>query len=74
MTFYAPQEGRTENPIRTGRDGVTAYSWGLADIIEQGLFRFLFADDDIGNPNFSALVGAVEERLTDDTRPAETPG
>ena len=68
VSFYAPQEARTENPIRTGRDGVTAYSWGLANVIEQGLFRFLFADDDIGNPNFSALVGAVEVRLTDDTK------
>ncbi len=68
VTFYAPQEALTENPIRTGRDGVTAYSWGLADVVEQGLFRYLFADDDIGNPNFSALVGAVEVRLTDDTK------
>jgi hypothetical protein len=68
VSFYAPQEARTENPIRTGRDGVTLYSWGLANVIEQGLFRFLFADDDIGNPNFSALVGAVEVWLTDDRR------
>jgi uncharacterized protein len=66
VTFYAPQEAKSQNPIRTGRDGVTAYSWGLADIIRQGLFRFLFADDDIGNVNFSALAGAVEVRLTDD--------
>ena len=67
VNFFAPQERKTENPIRTGRDGVTAYSWGLADVIEQGLFRFLFADDDLGSPNFGALVGAIEEQLTDDT-------
>ncbi len=66
VRFFAPQEKKTENPIRTGRDGVTAYSWGLGDIIEQGLFRFLFADDDLSSPNFGALVGAIEERLTCD--------
>lgn len=67
VRFFAPQEKKTENPIPTGRDGVNAYSWGLADIIEQGLFRYLFADDDLSSPNFGALVGAIEERLTDDT-------
>jgi hypothetical protein len=66
VTFCAPQEARTDNPIRTDRHEVTAYSWGLADVIRQGLFRFLFSEDDIGNPNFGALVGAVEVRLTDD--------
>lgn len=67
VRFFAPQERKTENPIRTGRDGVTAYSWGLADVVEQGLVRYLFADDDLGSPNFGALVAAVEERLTADT-------
>lgn len=67
VEFRAPQERLSENPIRTGRDGVVAYSWGLADIIEQGLFRYLFADEDLGSPNLGALVGAIEERLTDDT-------
>lgn len=67
VKFLAPQDRKTDNPIRTGRDGVIAYSWGLADIIEQGLFRFLFADDDLGSPNFGALVGAIEERLTNDS-------
>ncbi|HEY7427113.1 MAG TPA: ATP-binding protein, partial [Gemmataceae bacterium] len=68
VRFFAAQEPKSVNPARTGRDGVEAYSWGLADVIEQRLFRFLFADEDIGNPNFSALVGAIEERLTDDAK------
>jgi hypothetical protein len=67
VRFFAAQEPKSANPARTGRDGVEAFSWGLADIIEQRLFRFLFADADIGNPNFGALVGSIEERLTDDT-------
>jgi hypothetical protein len=67
VRFFAAQEAKSLNPVRTGRDGVEAYSWGLADIIEQRLFRFLFADTDIGNPNFGALIGSIEERLTEDT-------
>lgn len=70
VRFFAAQEAKSPNPVRTGRDVVEAYSWGLADIIEQRLFRFLFADEDIGNPNFGALVGSIEERLTDDTNNA----
>jgi len=72
MRFFAPQEARSLNPVRTGRDGVEAYSWGLADVIEQRLFRFLFADADIGNPTFGTLVGAIEERLTDDAKAEPT--
>jgi hypothetical protein len=70
VRFLAPQEPNpdSENPVRTGRDGVEAYSWGLADVIEQRLVRFLFADEDINDANFGALVGAIEERLTDETR------
>ncbi|HEY3787324.1 MAG TPA: ATP-binding protein, partial [Urbifossiella sp.] len=72
VQFFAPQERGSKNAIRTGRDGVQPYSWGLADIIEQGLFRYLFADDDLGSPNFSALVGAIEEYLTHETRGARS--
>jgi len=67
VRYFAAQEPKSLNPVRTGRDGVEAYSWGLADIIEQRVFRFLFADADIGNPNFGALVGSIEDRLTNDT-------
>ena len=33
------------------------YSWSLADIIEQRLFKFLFSEEDIYDPNFGGLVG-----------------
>jgi hypothetical protein len=68
VRFFAAQEPKTVNAVRTGRDGVDAFSWGLADVIEQQLFRFLFADEDTGNANFGALAGAIEERLTDDAK------
>jgi uncharacterized protein len=65
-TFYAPQEASSTNPVRTGRDElVTAYSWGLADVIQQGLLQYLFAEDDRDNSNFTSLVLDIQENLTD---------
>ena len=41
------------------------YSWSLSDIIEQRLFKFLFSEEDIYEPNFGGLVGELEEWLTE---------
>ena len=68
--FLAPQSKTTELPVSTGgRDPntVTAYSWSLADVIRQGLFKFLFSEDEIGTANLGGLVGEVEEWLTSGT-------
>ena len=54
-------------PVRTGGrhlDAGSAYSWSLSDIIETGLFKFLFSEDDIGTANLGGLVNDVEEWLT----------
>jgi DNA helicase HerA-like ATPase len=66
VQFFAPQEKGLQTPVATGgrTEGVRPYSWSLADIIEQGLFQYLFAEDDIDDPNFGGLVMAVEEWLT----------
>lgn len=66
VQFFAPQEKGLQTPVATGGrlEGVRPYSWSLADIIEQGLFQYLFAEDDIYDPNFGGLVMAVEEWLT----------
>jgi DNA helicase HerA-like ATPase len=66
VQFFAPQQKGLATPVVTGRtDGqVSPYSWSLSDIIEQRLFKFLFADDDVFDPNFGGLVGEVEEWLT----------
>jgi hypothetical protein len=65
VSFLAPQQAKVNLPVPTGRDEeVRAYSWGLKDIIERGLFRYLFADEDANDANFSALTLALEDFLT----------
>lgn len=67
-TFWAPQMPGGEIPVPTGRSGeVKAYSWSLANIIEDGLLLYLFADEDTSDANFSALVLDLEAWLTDET-------
>ena len=63
VRFFAAQQPKVDTPVRTGREGVEAFSWGLADVIEQQMFRFLFADEDTGNANFSALAGAIRRAV-----------
>jgi DNA helicase HerA-like ATPase len=67
--FFAPQAKGLSTPVPTGGRtlDVRPYSWSLSDIIEKRLFKFLFAEDDIFDPNFGGLVGDVEEWLTDET-------
>ena len=65
VTFYAPQMPGGVIPVSTGRnDTVQAYSWSLSNIIEKGLFSYLFADDESINDNFRALVLDIEAYLT----------
>ena len=67
--LYAPQLKGETNPVKTGgrTTGVSAYSWSLSDVIELGLFRYLFADEDIGTANLGGLVSELEEKLTGGT-------
>ena len=68
VTFYAPQMPGGTIPVSTGRsDTVQAYSWSLGNIIEKGLFPYLFADDESINDNFRALVLDIEAYLTRET-------
>ena len=73
-TFRAPQLRDQDIPVRTGGrhlDAGSAYSWSLSDVIEMGLFKFLFSEDDIGTANLGGLVNDVEEWLT--SGPADAP-
>ena len=67
--FYAPQQKGLATPAATGRtsNDVKPYSWSLSDIIEQRLFKFLFSEEDVYEPNFGGLVGELEEWLTSET-------
>jgi DNA helicase HerA-like ATPase len=69
VQFRAPQQKGLEVPATTGRtsNDVTPYSWSLSDIIEQRLFKFLFSEEDVYEPNFGGLVGEMEEWLTSET-------
>jgi DNA helicase HerA-like ATPase len=69
VKFYAPQQKGLTTPATTGRTGgdVKPYSWSLSDVIELRLFRFLFSEEDVYEPNFGGLVGEVEEWLTNET-------
>ena len=68
VTFYAPQIPAGVIPVSTGRnDTVHPYSWSLSNIIEKGLFPYLFADDESINDNFRALVLDIEAYLTRET-------
>lgn len=69
VAFFAPQQKSLATPAATGRTSadVKPYSWSLCDIIEHRLFRFLFSEEDVYEPNFGGLVGEVEEWLTNET-------
>jgi DNA helicase HerA-like ATPase len=66
VDFRAPQGPGVSTPVPTGgrTSDVEPYSWALKDVIEFGLFRFLFSEDEIGGANLGGLVGEVEEWLT----------
>ncbi|HEY7120056.1 MAG TPA: hypothetical protein VH475_25945 [Tepidisphaeraceae bacterium] len=67
VRFFAPQmPGDGMNPRDTGRPraDVRAYSWSLADVIERGLLSYLFAEEDVRDVNFGALVLDLEQWLT----------
>lgn len=66
LRYLAPQQTRGTNPVETGRTAgdVKPYSYSLSDIIERGLFSYLFAEDDVQEGNFGTLVLALEDWLT----------
>ena len=65
VTFFAPQMPGGNIAVATAcRSTVQPYSWSLANIIEKGLFTYLFADDDSINDNFRALLLDLEAHLT----------
>jgi DNA helicase HerA-like ATPase len=71
-TFYAPQQPRSTISTETGRTGpVAPYSYSLADVIERGLFTYLFAEEDVHDATFGTLVLHLEDYLSDERLRAE---
>jgi DNA helicase HerA-like ATPase len=68
VRYLAPQQRGLDVPLDTGRPkaDVQAYSWSLRDLVERGLFAYLFAEDDRHDANFAALVYDMEGWLTDE--------
>jgi hypothetical protein len=65
VTFYAAQMPGGDLPVPTGRsEGVQPYSWSLANVVQRGLFRYLFAEVDANDANFGVLVQDIENWLT----------
>ena len=62
-TFYAPQQPRSTLSTETGRafGPVSPYSYSLSDVIERGLFAYLFAEEDVHDATFGTLVLHLEE-------------
>jgi len=70
VQLFAPQIKAESVPVGVGRSDavVKPYSWSLSDVIEKRLFRFLFSEEDVYEPNFGGLVGELEEYLTSETQ------
>lgn len=66
VTYYAAQT-KGQVAIQTSRkSGVKPFSWSFSDIIERGLFEFLFAEADANDVNFGGLVRDVESLFTEE--------
>jgi uncharacterized protein len=66
VTYYAAQtKGGIAIPT-SRKGGVKPFSWGFADIIENGLFRYLFAETDANDANFGGLVMDLESLFTNE--------
>lgn len=64
VRFLAPQQRGKDTPVDTRQPNASPYSWALADVIREGLFLYLFADEDMEADNFEGIVRDVERRLT----------
>ncbi|VTR98978.1 ATP-binding protein [Tuwongella immobilis] len=65
--FFAPQIRNGSNPVSTNQSRTLPYSWSLEDVIERGLFSYLFSEEDAHDTNFSTLMYDIESRLTRET-------
>lgn len=65
--FFAPQQPDSGAAVVVGREA-HPYSWGLRDLVEKGLFLYLFSDEDREDENFFGLATAVLHELSQERR------
>jgi hypothetical protein len=66
--FFAPQQRRNAAAEPVGRSAAP-FSWGLRDLIEHGLFSYLFTGEQREESrDFAGLISSVERMLTRDVR------
>lgn len=63
--FLAPEQPAARAAVPVGRE-VTRYSWALADVIERGLFPYLFGEEDREDENFLGLLQDIEASVTEE--------
>ncbi len=61
--FLAPEQAAVRAAVPVGR-AVERYSWSLGDVVDGGLFPYLFGDEDREDENFLGLLQDVEAVLT----------
>jgi len=67
--LFAPVDPRSGQAVAIGCPGkVDSYSWGLADVLEDDLFGYLFSDTDREDDNFQLMLADIERLLVDETR------
>ncbi len=64
-TFYAPGDPSSGAAAIDGNNA-TRYDWALRDVIEGGLFRFLFASDDISSAMTALVLDIIDQLTTED--------
>jgi len=69
--FFAPEQPAARAAVPVGRE-VERYSWSLADIVRQGLFPYLFGDEDREDENFLGLLQDIEAHMTDEAQNGDT--
>lgn len=63
--FLAPEQRRAGVAVPIGRPA-ERYSWSLGDVIELGLFPYLFGDEDREDENFLGILMDIEATITNE--------
>ena len=63
--FFAPEQAAARAAVPVGRE-VERYSWSLGDVVREGLFPYLFGDEEREDENFLGILQDVEAYISTD--------